>query len=148
MISLLCPSQLFPFCLLTVTPSTLTLLLLCIVIQSIPLCCPPSPIFLSASCLRPKPSSTLHAEILGERREPGRQRRRACGRAWGYRRWGRGQYRRQVSSSGDDLLLTVPRHLWSFTGHRLLHRLHRVLKGRWWWLYTFYLIWSSRYRGW
>lgn len=130
MISLLRPSQLFPFCLLTVTPSTLTLLLLCIVIQSIPLCCPPSPIFLSASCLRPKPSSTLHAEILGERREPGRQRRRACGRAWGYRRWGRGQYRRQVSSSGDDLLLTVPRHLWSFTGHRLLHRLHRVLKGR------------------
>lgn len=96
-------------------------------------CLPPSPSVPSRSfsCLWSEPSSSssaLHAEILGEGGEPRRQRGWACGRAGGYRRRGWGQYRCQVSSSGDDLLLAVPRHLWSFTGHRLLHRLY------WLWL--------------
>lgn len=119
MISLLRPSELFPFCPLTATPPTVTLTR------------PFSLIVLYTSCFRPKPSSspsTLHAEILGEGRDPGRQWRRACRRAWGYGGWRWGQYWRQVSSSGDNLLLAVPRHVWSFTGHRLFHRLHGVLQ--------------------
>lgn len=90
--------------------------------------------FPTISCLRPKPSSSssaLHAEILSERREPGWQRGWARGRTRGYRRRRRGQYRCQVSSSGDDLLLAVPRHLRSFTGHCLLHCLHWILERKW-----------------
>lgn len=90
-ISLLHPFKLFPFC--NTLISSRILPLLCIVtllVSFFPALCP---VFLSLSRLCPEPSSSssaLHAEILGERRESGRQRWRACGWARGYwrRRWG------------------------------------------------------------
>lgn len=130
-----------PFCLEAVTPWLPLFLYILTVLSFCPFLHVLSPFFLRPdlcpmslciSCLRSKPSSSfaLHAEILGERREPGWQRGWACGWTGGYQRWG--QYRCQIGSGGDDLLLTIPRHLRSFRGHHLLHRLHRILKvGRW-----------------
>lgn len=86
------------------------------------------------SCLGSKAgsSSSLHAEVFGKRREPWRHWGRVCTWPRGYGRRRRGQYWRQISSSGDDLLLTVSWDLLSFTSHHLLHCLHWILERVWW----------------
>lgn len=133
------PPTLFPPRVFKLQPP-FTPLLRDIVIPSIPPRRPPSPTCLSGSCLGPVPGSSsaepaspaLHAEVLGEGGQPRRQRGRARSRARRHRR--RRRRRRegggQVGRGGDDLVLAVPRHFRTLAGHRFLHRLHRVLRGK------------------